>query len=280
MESKKVVVAQKIFCEPEDRYYYSFPQDQIDELEAHGIMPLMLASNEEDSAPVVAMPLCIAGKGFDNKQGDLGISQYIVESLIALGLRPVFLSWNMWADQLEYWKPAGIILPGGQYWVRPQYILAPTDMSPKLNFTRFDANIGVLEYAIKNSLPTLGLCAGMQLAAVYFGGKYNSVKVAVPDSTIVHKLPHGTAEHEIKIAKDSELFTILGTESGVVNSRHLITVDLSKTDAFNISATAPDGIIEAIELKKPFASFVGLYQWHAEEDKDGKIFARFAKAII
>lgn len=53
-------------------------------------------------------------------------------------------------------------------------------------------------------------------------------------------------EHWITVDKDSELYRVLGKEKVVVNSVHHQAIkDLAKT--LKVTATAPDGIIEAFE---------------------------------
>ena len=72
--------------------------------------------------------------------------------------------------------------------------------------------------------------------------------------------------HEIWFEKDSLLGRLLGerladSDSCEVNSRHHQAVKLI-APGFKVSATAPDGVIEAIE--DPSATFCLGVQWHPE----------------
>ncbi|EUJ28097.1 hypothetical protein PCORN_12352 [Listeria cornellensis FSL F6-0969] len=68
------------------------------------------------------------------------------------------------------------------------------------------------------------------------------------------------ATHEIQVEKASRLRTILGSTAHV-NSFHHQAVDKLGT-GLKITATAPDGVVEAIE--KEGAPFVVGVQWHPE----------------
>lgn len=131
----------------------------------------------------------------------------------------------------------GIIIPGG---------------CKIYQYDKFIAN-----YAIENNIPILGICLGMQiLATVDCEGE----KVV---ERIVNGVDHQIKElfaHEIEIAKDSRLYSILENERFLVNSKH--RCNILKTNKFDIVGYSDDGIIEAIERKdKKFA--LGL-QWHPE----------------
>lgn len=126
----------------------------------------------------------------------------------------------------------GIILPGGQ--------------------KEYDIDLKIAKYLYENNIPTLGLCLGMQIMALEFGGDIDYL----PDNSHQKK---ETYVHTVKIKKDSLLSKILGETEILVNSRHseyITTTDL------DITAISNDLVIEAVEdCTKKF--FIGL-QWHPE----------------
>lgn len=266
-------------------YCHAFKAERIDAVERAGGVPILAPDfPRPDRAPIIAVPIQ-RSKLNDEIQPDYVMPRYVVESLSHQGLYPVFLTFKQWRRQLEYWKPAGIFLGGGNYPVRPEFLANPTNIHPELDFSRFDANIGVLEYAIKHKLPLMGVCAGMQIAGAYFGGKLTSVVNVAPDSTIKHS--GRNARHSINIAPASQLAEIVNHTDLMVNSLHRATLSPRHIGDFDVVARSPDGIIEAIELRHPFSSFVGLYQWHPERvayrayrtGAPAELFRAFADAI-
>ncbi len=132
------------------------------------------------------------------------------------------------------------------------------------DFEEFDFE--VIKYLYEIDKPVLGICLGMQLIALSFGGTMIDIK------NHKTKLKYS---HKIKIKKESTLYNIFKNEVINVNSRHKSTV---KGTSINISAISEDGVIEAIEAKdKKF--FIGM-QWHPEsmidyDDKQNKVFEYF-----
>jgi len=129
----------------------------------------------------------------------------------------------------------------------------------------------LIERALAADLPLFAICRGIQVLNVSRGGTLvQDIPTLVPDA-LEHKLavpPHEpyTLAHEIWIDKGSLLNRLTGEaleggDSCQVNSRHHQAVErLGK--GFVTSATAPDGIIEAIE--DPSHRFCLGVQWHPE----------------
>ena len=109
----------------------------------------------------------------------------------------------------------------------------------------------ILQIAYENNIPTLGICAGMQLMGEMFGGQLIEV-----DN---HKHKNKKYSHEIEIDPNSKLYEIYKKEKISVNSRHSFAI---KNTNLTVSAKSLDGVIEALEDKnKTF--FIGV-QWHPE----------------
>lgn len=168
---------------------------------------------------------------------------------------------------LEYARCVdGILLPG-----------SPTDLNPagygeephpKLGkpYPERDAtDFALLRYADETGLPLLGICFGAQSLNVHRGG---SLVQDIP-SQVGRPLTHDekgedpvvAARHPISIAGSTLLAKIAGKDALEVNSYHHQSVARAGRD-LRVSATAPDGVIEAIEDTS--GRFVLGVQWHPE----------------
>lgn len=120
-----------------------------------------------------------------------------------------------------------------------------------------------LNYVLSLSKPLLALCRGMQVMNAARGGELLQ-DLSLRQEPVIHHMQHSRLRsdvcHTITIEKNSKLCSILG-EHAAVNSFHHQAVLTPGKDLF-ISAKAPDGIPEALEMEgHPFA--LGL-QWHPE----------------
>jgi putative glutamine amidotransferase len=116
--------------------------------------------------------------------------------------------------------------------------------------------------ALESGLPLLGVCGGMQLLNVVLGGSLYQDLSERPD-TQEHEQPHDRREphHPVELTAGSQLRHICGTPTLSVNSTHHQVVRDLGTGVTAV-AVAPDGVVEAIEVKgKSFA--LGI-QWHPE----------------
>ena len=120
-------------------------------------------------------------------------------------------------------------------------------------------------------LPIFAICRGIQVLNVACGGTLvQDIATQVPGA-VPHRLevpPHQAMElaHEVWIDKDTQLARIMrerlsDTDACDVNSRHHQAIR-QLAPGFVASATAPDGVIEAIE--DPTARFCVGVQWHPE----------------
>jgi putative glutamine amidotransferase len=136
---------------------------------------------------------------------------------------------------------------------------------------RDEFEIALVKEARARKLPILAICRGIQVMNVAFGGTLiQDIPTEVGTGT-EHQLavpPHPSVAfaHEIWFEKESLLGRLLGERLGdldscEVNSRHHQAVK-QVAPGFKVAATAPDGVIEAIE--DPSAGFCLGVQWHPE----------------
>jgi putative glutamine amidotransferase len=117
-------------------------------------------------------------------------------------------------------------------------------------------------------LPIFGICRGVQVMNVAFGGSLYQDIADQMTGTLPHTVaaPAFAIAHEVWMTKGSLLWTLMqekmaDADTSSVNSRHHQAIK-QLAPGFEVTATAPDGVIEAIECRK--ANFCLGVQWHPE----------------
>jgi putative glutamine amidotransferase len=165
----------------------------------------------------------------------------------------------------------GLLLTGGGDVDPMLYGEAPHATIDPAEPGRDQFELGLVTLAREQQLPLLAICRGIQVLNVACGGTLvQDIPSQVPGA-LSHRLevpPHQAMEyaHEVWIDKDSQLARLMrerlsDTDACEVNSRHHQAIR-QLAPGFVVSATAPDGVIEAIEDQK--ARFCVGVQWHPE----------------
>jgi putative glutamine amidotransferase len=125
--------------------------------------------------------------------------------------------------------------------------------------------IALARGARERGIPTLGICRGMQVVNVAFGGTLiQDIPSMIPGALDHFRLSERwTRVHDVKIEPDSALAGALGESQIGVNSFHHQSVDRVAT-ILRATAVAPDGVIEGVESVDPDWWMLGV-QWHTEE---------------
>jgi putative glutamine amidotransferase len=121
--------------------------------------------------------------------------------------------------------------------------------------------------------PVLGVCFGMQLMNLHFGG---SLLIDL-GAREVAGLDHGgggrSVPHTLCIARDSKFFAAWSPPAAVSSSHRQAVATLAP--GFAVSAWAEDGVIEAIER----GPLIGV-EWHPESDPSGAfVYARWVAQV-
>jgi putative glutamine amidotransferase len=132
--------------------------------------------------------------------------------------------------------------------------------------------------AIERGVPTLGICRGMEVLNVVYGGR---LEQHLPDvlGHEEHRHTPGTyADHEVRLEPGSLAAHAAGTERTPVKSHHHQGIK-EVGDGLRISGWATeDGAIEALE--DPSHSFVLGVLWHPEEDEKSKLIRALVREVL
>lgn len=156
----------------------------------------------------------------------------------------------------------GLILPGGDYPFPADWYAAghgtPYGASRSAR-AEFDETL--LKEALERQLPVLGICAGMQVLGALHGCPLRSD--LGNGGSIGHRQPAFPAApvHPVTVTPDSLLARLGGSGEWRVNSLHNEAI-AEVNRRVRVSARAPDGVIEAIEI--PGQRFAVGVQWHPE----------------
>ena len=171
-----------------------------------------------------------------------------------------------------------ILISGGNFDIHPSYYgEKPIRALGLIKEERTEFELELVDLALKQNLPLLGICGGAQAINVALGGSlYQDIATQLPNAT-KHEQKRG---HPITIHPGTRLRQIVQRETMEVNTTHHQAVrNVGKGLAIN--ATAEDGLIEGLESSKHrFALGV---QWHPEilvhqDPSERRIFSSFISA--
>ncbi len=140
----------------------------------------------------------------------------------------------------------------------------------------------VLNVAIADDKPVLGICRGIQFINARLGGTlYRDIPTEhLTDIEHHQQAPYDIPVHEVNVVQDSPLFDCLGVTRLPVNSYHHQAVrDVSAE--LEVMAVSTDGLVEAVY--KPDQRFLWAVQWHPEysylkDINSRRIFEKFVEA--
>ncbi len=166
----------------------------------------------------------------------------------------------------------GILIPGSRDMDPKHYKQKPHPKLRPMDAERTVAEFEVTRTAVSLRKPILGICGGMQLINVYFGGSlYQDLKSLVPEA-----LEHENGkEHKVRIEKNTTLRSIVKVPEITVKSYHHQSVDKIGKNLM-VSGLSNDDMVEALESKGEH--FILGVQWHPELETtiySKRIFRRF-----
>jgi len=170
----------------------------------------------------------------------------------------------------------GLLLGGGEDVAPALYGETPRAGLGTVNRRRDEQELGLVAAARRRGAPIFGICRGIQIVNVAFGG------------TLVQDIPSeapSKIEHDVKRPKDAIAHTVessggasLPAGTFPVNSRHHQAIGRVGTGLSTIAKSA-DGLIEAVEGEALVA-----VQWHPEnlaaDPVAHSLFRAFRDAVV
>jgi putative glutamine amidotransferase len=168
----------------------------------------------------------------------------------------------------------GIMFTGGSD-LDPELYGESAHPTTKFRPLRDTAEVLLMRGAIEAGLPLLGICRGMQLMAVTYGGRlYQHLPEVLGHDG--HRPVSGPrfGQHPVRLAPGSRALEILGDQLTVNSFHHQGVADPGRLRATGWCPT--DELIEAVEDPDlPFALGV---QWHPEDTDDFRVFVALVEA--
>lgn len=199
------------------------------------------------------------------REGDCTLAEAYYKSVLEAGGTPVIIppydnekALVSIIDTLD-----GIVLSGGAD-IDPDYLGEEPLDCVSVNPRRDAPELLLVRLAVDRQIPVLGICRGIQVLAAALGGKlYQDIKTQHDRPSIEHSqsAPRGVPSHDVRIEKDSLLYSLFGKDTLAVNSFHHQAVREAPA-GYRVTAMAPDGIIEGMESVS-FRPVLGV-QWHPE----------------
>lgn len=224
------------------------------------------------SAPLIGI---VCGPRYENGILYYGLSPAYSNAVVMAGGLPVLITPNVDASTLRgiYERLDGVLIAGGGDVDPARYGMSDNTQAYGIygvHQDRDSAEINLICWAYADNKPLFGICRGCQVANVALGGTlYRDIPQEYPGYTgLNHSLsgvrPRDYLAHGISVKPGTRVAQALGPmHDGLkVNSLHHQAIR-EVAAPFTISATAEDGIIEALEI--PDARFFIGVQWHPEE---------------
>ncbi|MBL8672612.1 MAG: gamma-glutamyl-gamma-aminobutyrate hydrolase family protein [Alphaproteobacteria bacterium] len=212
--------------------------------------------------PLIGVTLDYQESGSFSKRPHHALRCAYFDAIVAAGGLPAAIPYqsSVMADYLD--RLDGLVVPGGTFAFPDEWYVdtgeRPYKPSPRLAF-----DMAIIDAALRRDMPVLGICAGMQELAAHAGAKMVRNVHAMNGKSIDHlnERPAEEFAHEVAVAPGNRLASIVGAGALPVNTAHVEAVVEPPAD-LRVTALAPDGVIEAIEL--PRHRFAIGVQWHPE----------------
>jgi putative glutamine amidotransferase len=172
----------------------------------------------------------------------------------------------------------GLLLPGGGDIDPAWYGRETHPRTSRISHRRDRFELNLIRVALERDMPILGICHGMQLLNVHFGGTLDQ-HLADDPKRLSHDvgMPSPKPAHGLSLDPDSVLAEVVGATNLDVNSHHHQGVD-RLAEGLEAVAWSMDGVLEGLEARDH--SWVVAVQWHPEAMPDAAPQRRIFEAFV
>ncbi len=213
------------------------------------------------------------------------VNEAYTDALLAAGMTPLVLPPINPRAALQALDDAdALLLTGGEDIDPKQFDQSPHEKTGEPHAARDACELALARAARDRRTPTFAICRGAQVMNVALGGTLVQDISSQRTTDINHDQSIRRTErvHDVVVDEGSLLSRVVGAADIRVNSSHHQSVD-QVAPGLRVTATASDGIIEAVESTDPSWWMLAV-QWHPEEllgtteDWDRRLFEAFARA--
>ncbi|QIK70107.1 gamma-glutamyl-gamma-aminobutyrate hydrolase family protein [Erysipelothrix sp. HDW6C] len=193
------------------------------------------------------------------------VNKDYVDAVIRNGAIPIMIPFNTDPSVIEAQLEGvdALILSGGHDVWPLNYQQQPQQRLGTVFPERDLFELTLLKYAVSYNIPVLGICRGLQIMNVFFGGSLHQDLSYMDGAANILKHDQGSGPtlltHTVRFKENSMLYKLLGDDL-LVNSFHHQTLK-QLGDGLIAVGHADDGVIEAVEHESLLIYGV---QWHPE----------------
>lgn len=216
--------------------------------------------NENGKRPIIGvMPL------YDEEKESYWMLPGYMEALEKSGAAPLMLPLTECKETLIRLLDMsdGLLFTGGHDVHPSEYGVIISEKCGETCDRRDAMELYLLSEAEKRDMPAFGICRGLQLMNVFFGGTlYQDIPEEYPSCTEHHmEPPYHVPAHEVTLVTDTPLAGLLEKTKIKVNSYHHQAVK-GLSDRMLPMAISEDGLVEAAYV--PGKKMIAGVQWHPE----------------
>lgn len=213
---------------------------------------------------------------YDEKKNSIWMIPGYLDAVADAGGLPLVLPFGLTEDDMSRicGMCDGFLITGGQD-VDPALYGEPRSPACGEPYPpRDELDILLLRAAAERDMPVLGICRGLQIMNVVFGGSLWQDIPSEYATDIRHAMtpPYDRTVHAVSVVRGSPLADMFRADRLDVNSYHHQAVK-ELAPALRAAAVSDDGLVEAAFL--PSARFFIGVQWHPELRRD-----RFSRALF
>jgi len=240
-------------------------------------------------APLILVSPSMESKGAEFQDSSISLSNRYTQALIDGGGLPQILPCTSSRELVAEFvrRSDGVMLTGGDD-IQPHLYEKnlPKELAEKVGPLEPERDLWeqhLIDEVFRQRKPLFGICRGHQMLNVVLGG---TLIVDIP-TQISGALNHRQMErkmepvHDVTLTPGSLLAQITGEQTLGVNSTHHQSIG-RLAEPLRVVATSEDGVIEAVELKRPEElPFLLTVQFHPERLTDrNKVFLKLFSSFV